>query len=75
MQLRSATVQVDADDTQPFGLWNGLYVRFQDDGTVIAVQPEEVSENYIANGARIPDEFGEVRAAVEAKIAQLQAVL
>lgn len=74
MQVRTATIQVDADDTQPFGLWNGLYISFQDDGSVVPVKPEEVMEAFISAGVRVPDEFAEVREILQAKIAQLQAV-
>ena len=75
MQIRTATVQIEADDIQPFGLWNGLYVRFQDDGSAVVVTPQEVMDAFILAGARVPDAFVEVREAIQAKLNQLQAVL
>ena len=75
MQIRTATVQIEADDVQPFGLWNGLYVRFQEDGPVVVVAPQEVMDAFILAGARVPDSFVEVREAIQAKLNQLQAVL
>ena len=76
MQARMVTVQIDADDTQPFGLWGDQYVQFMDDGARIEPRDvEEVADAYIEAGAKIPAEFGDVRCVIENRINQLQAVL
>lgn len=75
VQARQVSVLIDADDNLPFGRWMDLYVQFKEDGSVVAVEPEEVYDAYVEAGAKIPVEFGEVRILVEDKIAQLQAVL
>ena len=75
MQARQVTVQIDADDVLPFGRWNDLYVQFQEDGSVIAVEPDDILDAYIEAAAKIPVEFGEVRLLAEDKISQLQALL
>ena len=75
MQPRTVTVQIDADETQPFGLWMGQYVQFMDDGTVIPRNAEEVADAYIGANIKVPAEFGDVRSVIENRINQLQAIL
>ena len=75
MQARQVTVQIDADDNLPFGRWMDLYVQFKEDGSVAAIEPDEVLDAYLEAGAKVPPEFGEVRLLAEDKIAQLQALL
>lgn len=75
MQPRTVTVQIDADDTQPFGLWKDQYVQFLEDGSIEPRDVDEVADAYIEAGAKIPTEFGDVRCVIEDRINQLQAVL
>jgi hypothetical protein len=75
MQPRSVTIQIDADDTQPFGLWKDQYVQFMDDGSIEPRDVDEVADAYIEAGVKVPVEFGDVRCVIENKINQLQAIL
>ena len=75
VQPKTITVQIDADDALPFGLWNDFYVQFKDGDVVEPVEPEAVFDAYVEAAAKVPVEFGEVRILIEDKIAQLQALL
>lgn len=75
MESRSVSIDFIVDEVTGFGRGLGVYVKFAEDGTFAIQAPEKVADEFLASGAKIPAEFGEVRAVIEGKINALQAVL
>lgn len=75
--MESRPVQIDflVDEATGFGRGLGAYVKFDEAGQFAIQAPEVVADAYLGDGAKIPAEFGEVRAIIEDKINTLQAVL
>ena len=75
--MESRPVQIDflVDEATGFGRGLGTYVKFDEAGQFAIQAPEVVADAYLEDGAKIPAEFGEVRAIIEDKINTLQAVL
>ena len=75
--MESRPVQLDfmVDEATGFGRGLGVFVKFDEAGQFAIQAPEKVADAYLEAGAKIPAEFGEVRAVIEAKINALQAVL
>ena len=83
MIAKPVTVTYNVDEQTNIGVLDGKYVKF----TEVAVEDGSVSEKYdeilvadavneyVAAQIRVPDEFAEVREAVQTKINALQAVL
>ena len=72
------------DEQTNIGLCNGAYAKFaapdvENEAPVesvpMAILPADVMNEYVAAQIRVPDEFVEVREAVQTKINALQAVL
>ena len=71
------------DEQTKIAVCDGKYVKFSEvvaeDGSVSekydALLPADVMNEYVAAQIRVPDEFAEVRDAVQVKINALQAVL
>ena len=81
MIAKTVTVQYDynVDEQTQIGVLDGKYVKFAVDEagveTFKEVLPADVMNEYVAAQIRVPDEFAEVREAVQTKINALQAVL
>ena len=75
MESRSVSIDFLVDEATGIGRGLGVYVKFAEDGQFAIQAPEKLAEEFLAAGAKIPAEFGEVRAVIEGKINDLQAVL
>lgn len=81
MIAKTVTVQYDynVDEQTQIGVLDGKYVKFAVDEagveTFKEVLPADAMNEYVAAQIRVPDEFIEVREAVQTKINALQAVL
>lgn len=85
MIAKTVTVTFDymVDEATNVGVLDGKYVKFvqetAEDGAVsektVDMLPADVMNEYVAAQIRIPDEFADVREAVQTKINALQAVL
>lgn len=85
MIAKPVTVTYDylMDEATKIAVLEGKYVKFveetAEDGSVaekkVDMLPADVMNEYVAAQIRVPDEFADVREAVQTKIAALQAVL
>ena len=74
MITKPVTVNYLVDEQTNVGLLDGKYVRFVDE-VPQDILPADAMNEYVAAQIRVPDEFAEVREAVQTKIGALQAVL
>ena len=79
MIAKPVTVTYNVDEQTNIGVLDGKYVKFAVDETGAETSEEVivayVANEYVAAQIRVPDEFAEVREAVQTKINALQAVL
>lgn len=82
MIAKPVTVTYSVDEQTNIGVLDGKYVRFENldgpEGPVEELREILVADavnDYVAAQVRVPDEFAEVREAVQTKINALQAVL
>lgn len=79
MIAKPVTVTYAVDEQTNIGVLDGKYVKFAVDETGVETSTPiivaDVMNEYVAAQIRIPDEFAEVREAVQTKINALQAVL
>ena len=82
MIAKVITVTYNVDEQTDIGILDGKYVKFESidrpEGTVEELRDILVADavnEYVAAQVRIPDEFAEVREAVQTKINALQSVL
>ena len=74
MIAKPVTVTYNVDEQTNIGILDGKYVKFVDE-VPQAILPADAMNEYVAAQIRVPDEFVEVREAVQTKINALQAVL
>ena len=74
MITKPVTVTYNVDEQTNIGVLEGRYVKFTED-VPQNILPADVMNEYVATQLRVPDEFVEVREAVQTKISALQAVL
>ena len=79
MIAKPVTVTYNVDEQTNIGVLDGKYVKFAVDeagveGSAEILVADAVNE-YVAAQIRVPDEFAEIREAVQTKINALQAVL
>ena len=74
MIAKPVTVTYNVDEQTNIGILDGKYVKFVDE-VPQPIIPADVMNEYVAAQIRVPDEFAEVREAVQTKINALQAVL
>lgn len=79
MIAKPVTVTYNVDEQTQIGVLDGKYVKFAVDEAGIEtskeILPADAMNEYVAAQIRVPDEFVEVREAVQTKINALQAVL
>ena len=79
MIAKPVTVTYNVDEQTNIGVLDGKYVKFAVDETGAETSEEVivayVANEYVAAQIRVPDEFAEIREAVQTKINALQAVL
>ena len=79
MIAKPVTVTYNVDEQTNIGVLDGKYVRFAVDETGAEKSAEilvaDVVNEYVGAQIRVPDEFAEIREAVQTKINALQAVL
>lgn len=79
MIAKAVTVTYNVDEQTQVGVLDGKYVKFAVDEAGVESSADilvaDVMNEYVAAQIRIPDEFAEVREAVQTKINALQAVL
>ena len=74
MIAKPVTVTYTVDEATNIGVLDGKYVKFIDEAAQ-AILPTDAMNEYVAAQIKIPEEFAEVREAVQTKINALQAVL
>ena len=79
MITKTVTITYCVDEATNIGVLDGKYVKFEmgvdNVETSAPVLVADVANEYVAAQIRVPDEFAEVREAVQTKINALQAVL
>ena len=79
MIAKPVTVTYNVDEQTQIGVLDGKYVKFKvednDAEIVDEILVTDAVNEYVAAQLRVPDEFAEVREAVQTKINALQAVL
>ena len=79
MIAKPVTVTYSVDEQTNIGVLDGKYVKFAVDEAGVESSAEilvaDAVNEYVAAQIRVPDEFAEIRAAVQTKINALQAVL
>lgn len=80
MISKPVTVSYLVDEQTNIGVLDGKYVKFaagpfEGPETPAPILVADVMNEYVAAQLRVPDEFGEVREAVQTKISALQSVL
>ena len=79
MITKPVTVTYAVDEQTNIGVLDGKYVKFAVDEAGVESSAEilvaDAVNEYVAAQIRIPDEFTEIREAVQTKINALQAVL
>ena len=79
MIAKPVTVTYNVDEQTNIGVLDGKYVKFAVDEAGVESSAEilvaDAVNEYVAAQIRVPDEFAEIRAAVQTKINALQAVL
>jgi hypothetical protein len=76
---KPVTVTYNVDEQTNIGVLDGKYVKFAVDEAGVENSAEilvaDAVNEYVAAQIRVPDEFAEIREAVQTKINALQAVL
>ncbi len=79
MIAKPVTVTYNVDEQTNIGVLDGKYVKFAVDEAGVESSAEilvaDAVNEYVAAQIRVPDEFAEIREAVQTKINALQAVL
>lgn len=79
MIAKPVTVTYNVDEQTNIGVLDGKYVKFAVDEAGVEKSAEilvaDAVNEYVAAQIRVPDEFTEIREAVQTKINALQAVL
>lgn len=79
MIAKPVTVTYNVDEQTDIGVLDGKYVKFAVDEAGVESSAEilvaDAVNEYVAAQIRVPDEFAEIREAVQTKINALQAVL
>ena len=79
MIAKPVTITYCVDEQTNIGVLDGKYVKFAVDEagveTSAPILVADVANEYVAAQIRVPDEFAEIREAVQTKINALQAVL
>ena len=79
MIAKPVTVTYNVDEQTNIGVLDGKYVKFAVDEAGVESSAEiiiaDAVNEYVAAQIRVPDEFAEIREAVQTKIDALQAVL
>lgn len=79
MIAKPVTVTYNVDEQTNIGVLDGKYVKFAVDEVGVESSAEilvaDAVNEYVAAQIRVPDEFVEIREAVQTKINALQAVL
>ena len=79
MIAKPVTVTYNVDEQTNIGVLDGKYVKFAVDEAGVESSAEilvaDAMNEYVAAQIRVPDEFAEIREAVQTKINALQAVL
>ena len=79
MIAKPVTITYNVDEQTNIGVLDGKYVRFAVDEAGVESSAEilvaDAVNEYVAAQVRVPDEFAEIREAVQTKINALQAVL
>ena len=79
MIAKPVTITYNVDEQTNIGVLDGKYVKFAVDEAGVESSAEilvaDAVNEYVAAQIRVPDEFVEVREAVQVKINALQAVL
>lgn len=80
---KTITIAYNVDEQTNIGVLGGKYIKFMqetaEDGSItetpVDILPADVMNEYVAMQVKVPEEFAEVREAVQTKINALQAVL
>ena len=79
MIAKPVTITYNVDEQTNIGVLDGEYVKFAVDEAGVESSAEilvaDAVNEYVAAQIRVPDEFAEIREAVQTKINALQAVL
>lgn len=79
MIAKPVTITYNVDEQTNIGVLDGKYVKFAVDEAGVESSAEilvaDAVNEYVAAQIRVPDEFAEIREAVQTKINALQAVL
>ena len=79
MIAKPVTITYNVDEQTNIGVLDGKYVKFTVDEAGVESSAEilvaDAVNEYVAAQIRVPDEFAEIREAVQTKINALQAVL
>ena len=79
MIAKPVTITYNVDEQTNIGVLDGKYVKFAVDEAGVENSAEilvaDAVNEYVAAQIRVPDEFAEIREAVQTKINALQAVL
>lgn len=79
MIAKPVTITYNVDEQTNIGVLDGKYIKFAVDETGVETPAEilvaDAMNEYVAAQIRVPDEFAEIREAVQTKINALQAVL
>ena len=79
MIAKPVTITYNVDEQTNIGVLDGKYIKFAVDEAGVETSAEilvaDAMNEYVAAQIRIPDEFAEIREAVQTKVNALQAVL
>ena len=79
MIAKPVTITYNVDEQTNIGVLDGKYVKFAVDEAGVESSAEilvaDAVNEYVAAQIRVPDEFAEIREAIQTKINALQAVL